>query len=110
MRSAEPPREEPNALSPTRARATLLAGGVAVARLLMGSLAATSSAAADQEPVPTPRPLRQDSLQLTEPTAAHHLPYRPAVTGSPLVTVGLSPARGTDRPSGDYPAGVNSSS
>lgn len=36
-------------LSPTRARATLLAAGVAVAGLLMGSLAATPSAAADQE-------------------------------------------------------------
>ncbi|MFE6668432.1 chitinase C-terminal domain-containing protein [Streptomyces sp. NPDC057697] len=36
-------------LSPTRARATLLTVGVAVAGLLMGSLAATESAAADQE-------------------------------------------------------------
>lgn len=36
-------------LSPTRARATLLAAGVAVAGLLMGSLATTPSAAADQE-------------------------------------------------------------
>ncbi|MCX4733373.1 chitinase C-terminal domain-containing protein [Streptomyces sp. NBC_01363] len=36
-------------LSPTRARATLLAAGVAVAGLLMGSLAATPSAASDQE-------------------------------------------------------------
>lgn len=36
-------------LSPTRARATLLAAGVAVAGLLMGSLAAAPSAAADQE-------------------------------------------------------------
>ncbi|WP_405710623.1 chitinase C-terminal domain-containing protein [Streptomyces sp. NBC_00046] len=36
-------------LSPTRARATLLAAGAAVAALLMGSLAATPSAAADQE-------------------------------------------------------------
>ncbi|MGW2181604.1 chitinase C-terminal domain-containing protein [Streptomyces sp. NPDC001732] len=36
-------------LSPTRARATLLAAGATVAALLLGSLAATPSAAADQE-------------------------------------------------------------
>ncbi|MEU3218803.1 glycosyl hydrolase family 18 protein [Streptomyces sp. NPDC006971] len=36
-------------LSPTRARATLLATGAAVAGLLLGSLGATPSAAADQE-------------------------------------------------------------
>ncbi|SCF60351.1 hypothetical protein GA0115254_106610 [Streptomyces sp. Ncost-T10-10d] len=49
LRSAERPREEPNVLSPTRARATLLAACAAVAGLLMGSLAAAPSAAADQE-------------------------------------------------------------